>query len=323
MGFSITLHCYLYEPELNLKRIPKTKNIEDLILANAQLQSIQSDILARNFDSFNRQIREPLESQLVTRIEEEYPGLLEDKEDLCNGAFRRIKNDVKKVDAQTASFNLSQLAFKYLIIECESTLPTERNIKNNLGLTKTAFKELINQLKAGDETIIEQVYLSHFEKCVAIVVKHSSCSKELAYECTMDALIEIRTDLQNEKISYGNLESYFTSRAMNKFYKRAKKKKIAEQPLPEGMEFYSDDLGKDSLIEKELNGLVRGAIKKLCEECQYILHLFYYQDLKMNEIGNQMNKSHEAVRKQASRCREKLKNYLGEKFYEQFSSHFF
>lgn len=305
-----------------MKSTQKNRNIEKLIIAKSTLESIQRDLLAKSYSSFEQQIKAPIFDKLSIWLSQEFPQLLEDEIELKQGVLRRLKNDIKKNKETTIPFDLNARGHKYLLVECDASLPTEKNIKNNLGLTKAEFKKLVLRLQEGEETLIEKAYLLHFEKCVAVVAKHTSCTQALAYEAVMDALIEIRSDLQKDRIRYGNLESYFTSRAVNKFYKRNKKKKIKTGPLVEGLEFIDDTAQKDRLVEKELNQIVRQGIEKLGRECQEILHLFYYQDLKMTEIGEQLNKSHEAVRKQASRCRGKLKKYFGKDFYKQFSTLF-
>ena len=125
------------------------------------------------------------------------------------------------------------------------------------------------------------------------------------------ALLEIRADLLKERIRYGNLQSYFTTRAIKKFYKKEQKKKLLVIELSESNEFYNGLEDTDELVEQEFREIVRDAVKKLCDDCSYLLRQFYFEEIKMVEIAKQMNKSHQAVRKQATRCREKLKKHMG------------
>jgi len=117
----------------------------------------------------------------------------------------------------------------------------------------------IDQLKSGNEDLIEKVYLTHFEKSVAIISKQTNCNKEIAYDSTMDALLEIRNDLTKDRIRYGNLQSYFTTRAINKYYKKQQKKKISVVQLPETMEFYDEEEDSDELAKREFIEIVHEA----------------------------------------------------------------
>ncbi len=302
--------------------IRKTINeLKDKMLISGQdVHIIQADLLKRQYDSFDKMIKAPLLEQVPVWLKKLYPSLEGDVEDLSIGVLRRIRYSIKKMEAPFKEYDLYVKAIKFLKIECEASLPTEDNIQRNFGLTKTEFQSAIIRLKNGDEYLIEKVYLAHLEKCMAIIAKQTHCGKEMAYDCTIDALLEIRIDLMKGRIRYGNLQSYFTTRAINKYYKKQQKKKIQLVQFPDAVEFY-DEEDSEELIEREFREIVRDAVKKLCDDCSYLLRQFYFEEIKMLDIAKQMNKSHQAVRKQASRCREKLKNAIGEKFYQQFINH--
>ncbi len=292
-----------------------------ILISGEDLNIIQTDLLKRQYESFDRVITGPIKEQVPIWLNKLYPALKDDIEDLSIGVLRRVRNNIKKMEAPFKEYDLFVKAINFLKIECEASLPTEDNIQKNFGLTKNEFKVAVEKLKSGNEDLIEKVYLAHLEKCVAIISSQTSCSKQIAYDCTIDALLEIRTDLTRDKIRYGNLQSYFTTRAINKFYKREQKKKITLTELSETYEFYDELEDSDELVEREFKEMVREAVKKLCDDCSSLLRQFYFEEKKMVEIAKQMNKSHPAVRKQASRCREKLKKYIGEKFYKQFINH--
>ena len=292
-----------------------------ILISEQDIRTIQADLLKRKYQTFERIVEAPIKKQVPIWLNQLYPKLQDDLDDLTIGVLRRVRHSIKKIDTPFKDYDLFGKAMQFLKIECEASLPTIDNIEKNFGLTKTEFKEAVNQLKLGDEYLIEKVYLAHIEKCVAIISKQTNCSKDLAYDCTIDALLEIRNDLTNGKIRYGNLQSYFTTRAISKYYKKEQKNKIVLIQLPETVEFYDEKDDRDDLIENEFKEFVRAAMKKLCGDCAYLLRQFYFEETRMMEIAKQMNKSHEAVRKQATRCREKLQNLIGEKFYKQFINH--
>lgn len=298
------------------------KALKDKNLISVEdLKTIQADLINREYESFDRFIKTPLRNQIPIWLKELYPDLEDDVEDLSLGVLRRIRNSIKKMEHPLKEYDLFVNAVKFLKIECEASLPTPENIQKNFGLTKKEFMKAIDQLKSGNEDLIEKVYLTHFEKSVAIISKQTNCNKEIAYDSTMDALLEIRNDLTKDRIRYGNLQSYFTTRAINKYYKKQQKKKISVVQLPETMEFYDEEEDSDELAKREFIEIVHEAIRNLSDECSHLLRQFYFEEKKMQKIADQMNKSHQAVRKQATRCREKLKSLIGEKFYKQFINH--
>lgn len=287
-----------------------------------QIVRIQENISQKNYNSFDKNVKEPLSIELQKMLQFEYPKLVHEKSFIINGVLRRIKNDIKKYNPQEDSSNIYSKVEQYFFAECQALLPNLKNRNNNLGLTKREFDLLQIALKNGDESLIEKMYLSNMKNTIGIIIKRTQCKKEEAYQASMEALLEIRSDLLNDRIRYGNLKSYFTTRAIKIFYKSKSKKKIVQSKLTPEMEFIDDSKFEESLIERDLNRIIRKSINKLGPDCQSILKWHYYQNQKMSEIAIRLEKSHEAVRKQASRCRTTLKRILGGKFYRQFSSHF-
>lgn len=255
-------------------------------------------------------------------IKDNFPNLADDSKDILRGTFRRTRNEMMNYNFEEREWKTDEVLYRFARKECLGILPSEENKKKNLGLTKGEFKTLVSQLKSGDETIIEKVYLSHFETCILILMRNANCTKEEANDSCMDALVEIRTDLLRDKIMYGNLKSYFTTRAINKFYKSKKGKKIDVQAIDDGISVKDEFNIEEDLLERDLKDMVKRAIEKLGEECRYILKQVYYEETNMNEISKKMNKNHGAIRKQASRCRSKLKEYISDSFYKQFAAYF-
>ena len=190
-----------------------------------------------------------------------------------------------------------------------------------MGLSREEFKELCIQLRNGDETLIEKIYLSHFKRCMNYLISNEKASTDFAYTSTMDALLEIRKDLMNNKIFYGNLAYYFTNRAKIKLYKHRIRQKESSVPI-ENLVIHDEGQTDSDLHQEELKNLVKEAINKLCTDCKQIIKLFYYEEKSLKKIAEQMNKSHAAIRKQTTRCRDRLRGFLGENFYNRFASYF-
>lgn len=184
-------------------------------------------------------------------------------------------------------------------------------IQKNLGLTQVEFQQLVQALQNGDEHLIEHVYLAHFQNCTNYLIKQCGAKYEQAYSSTMDALLEIRKDLVENKIQYGNLAYYFTYRAKKKLYKRQNKASAKLKTTNiEGLDFEGNTNIALEFQTKEMKVLILNALKDLCEDCRNLLRLHYYEELSLAEIATLQQKKPPTVRQQAKRCRAKFRNIL-------------
>jgi len=178
------------------------------------------------------------------------------------------------------------------------------SMSKNFGLTETEFEEMRLNLKRGDEKVFEKIFLNHFESCISYLIKNHRIDYELAYDISMDTLIDFRTKLIQDKISYGNLRFLFTRMATQKHLKQIAKAKKTENI---SSIFESEDLEEDLVILEK-------ALAKLGENCRDILKLNYYDKMTLNNIATLKDVSHAAMRKQKQRCIFTLKN-----LFRQFS----
>ncbi len=283
-----------------------------------QLAEIQKELGRGKTERFQQWIVAPKTEMLHQFLRKEYPSLVEEASGILEDVFRKFQQQIKKWESNHMPLEVDTSLQLLIRKECKLAEPSEENRKKNLGLSRAEFKNLCSLLKQGKETLIEKVYLSHFKQCMKFLTYNENASRDEAYNSSMDALYEIRKDLMQDKIFYGNLAYYFTYRAKSKLFKWRKKQKQPTLPLID-MDFEEAEKTETELIQKELVELVSAAINKLCADCKSIIKSFYYNDKSLKEIAGKMEKSHAAIRKQTTRCRDKLRKHLGEKFYEQFS----
>ncbi|MCG8327305.1 MAG: sigma-70 family RNA polymerase sigma factor [Chitinophagales bacterium] len=288
--------------------------------AMQQLQEIQTDLSKGDSDTFQHWIELPFKEKLGEWLPREYPLLKEEASDILHDVFRKIQQRIKKWEPGQENLDIEKELWSLAQKECKLAQPTPENRQKNLGLSRSEFKKLCALLKQGEETLIEKVYLSHFEKCMNHLIFKEHANKEEAYNCSMDALYEIRKDLLQDKIFYGNLAYYFTYRAKRKLYRWRGRQKQSPLPL-NGLDFEEEEKTESDLIQNELAELIAEAINRLCADCKSMIRSYYYEEESLKEIAEKIGKSHAAIRKQITRCRDKLRKLLGENFYEQFSSY--
>lgn len=297
----------------------KKEIIDNFSLTDSQFLQLQAELTAGKSALYHTLIVAPLSIGIGSLIKVEYPSLIEEREDILTDVFLKLKKQINKKDFQTNYIEIRELLVRLTRTECDLAMPSEENLLKNFGLSRKAFKGLLRQLQSGDESLVEHVYLKQCKRCVKYLMQQPDCGYDQAYNCTMDALLEIRKDLIKGRIFYGNLDFYFTKRAQSKWYKMKQKSTTTGNTTElDEFEFVADDQSEANLHEAELRLLIKEAIQKLCSECKQIVRLYYYEEISLKEISELLDKSHDAVRKQATRCREKLRGHLGENFYAQF-----
>lgn len=255
-----------------------------------------------------------LKNQFPQWMQERYPELKSEMTCIKKDVVKKIEKKFRNGNVILHPEHLTKLFFEIAENECKLAIPTEKNLQKNLGLSRKAFKQQIRDLQNGDDSLIETVYLAHFEKCVSFLMRQCSSSYDDAHEASLNALLEIRQDLINEKIFYGNLAYYFTARAKVKLFKLNSKLKKSITSLDEADELEDDETIERDIHESEIKQLVAEGINKLCKNCKEILEQYYYEDKSFKEIAIKMQKSHSAIRQEARRCRNKLRTHLGESF---------
>jgi len=166
-------------------------------------------------------------------------------------------------------------------------LESKKMENQNFGLSEAEFHEMVEAMRNGDTVFFERVYLSHFENCINYLIgkNHSIYWKkyEQAYTATMQALLEIRRELIEGKIAYGNLRFYFTKRAKMKLYKITKKAEVDIDILDR--DFKKDQNFLDAILSRELSATIKKALAKLGGKCQRLIQMKYGQGLTWLRIA--------------------------------------
>lgn len=253
---------------------------------------------------------------LSTLIIEKFPSLQQQIADILEDVYRKFE---KKFEKQSISSSKKEPILKQLTVEeCQLALPTKANRKKNLGLTKAAFKNIVRQLQAGNDQLFETAFFPHVRVCTSFLMSRQKTSYEEAYDCSIDALLEIRKDLIKEKIHYENLKNYFTRRAQSKLNKkRGRSQNNIDFVDIEETEMEEERTSLDSILKKEERKIIALAIQQLCNGCRTILKKYYYEEWSLTEIATLIGKSDVATRKQATRCRDKLRERLKTYFENQ------
>jgi len=203
------------------------------------------------------------------------------------------------LETSGAAHSLSKVFHNIAEREMHHTTSTAMN--KNFGLTEAEFNKLLLELGKGDETLFEQVFLTHFEDCCKYLMSTYNASSEDAYDASMNTMLEFCKRLKSGRIAYGNLRFLFTRMAGQVYLKWIKK-----QNKLTGLE-NMDLLEAPEEIDDETYAVLNKAWNGLLKDCQTLLEAFYYSGATLEHIATELNRSAVAVRKQKQRCMEKLR----------------
>ena len=179
--------------------------------------------------------------------------------------------------------------------------------EKNFNLSEAEFNALILDLKSGNETLFKQIFLKQFEPSLRHLQSKYQLPREKAYDISMDTMLYYRKLLISDKLHYGNLRFIFNKIASQIYLKQIEKNKRVESV---------DNFSLHEIQPKENNSEILETLevswKKLGADCKIILKHFYYDGLKLYQIAELMSKKPEAVRKQKTRCVNKLRSYISQ-----------
>lgn len=152
--------------------------------------------------------------------------------------------------------------------------------------------ELINKIKAGDDTIIKQIYLEHKTPFIKWIYKKFQLPQEDAIEIFQYAVVAMYDNIIQGKLEHltGSIKTYLFSIGRNKAFELTRNNQRFI-PHAELLIFQHVQHGDDNIqasMETDLEIIEQG-LKILGEPGKSILQNFYYYRLTMEEIAQKMN----------------------------------
>lgn len=182
-------------------------------------------------------------------------------------------------------------------------------------------KELIQELKCGEEKAYRSLYETHYEVLCRIAREYlkDDFLAETIVGDTIFNLWEKRLSLEIQTSLRAYLVRAVRNRCINYLQLSYVSREIRFQTSTDSFETdellaISDNHPLDSLIEKELELKISECIEKLPEECRSVFELSRFNNLKYSEISEKLNISVNTVKyhmKNAlSKLSTELKQYL-------------
>lgn len=169
--------------------------------------------------------------------------------------------------------------------------------------------EYIERLKNGDESCLEEIYMLYRRDFTDWAVRQFSLNQEEARDMFQVTLVSFYENVANNKLTHlrSSLRTYLFAIGKYKIL-RDKKKSVMYanlDDLPDINLLGNDD--QDQETEDEQHALVHAALSKLGGDCQKILEMFYFRELRMADIASAFNYKNENVAKvKKANCMRKL-----------------
>ncbi len=140
---------------------------------------------------------------------------------------------------------------------------------------------------------------------------HILRSHENAEDITQDAFIKAFQNIRQltDKAKFAAWLAVIASNLARNFLKREKKMIITDE-LPEVNPDQQSHNTEDEALRSLETEIVRKAIRELPPEQYQVVVLYYYHDLKVDEIGSMLKISPGTVKSRLYRAREKMSNLL-------------
>ena len=177
-------------------------------------------------------------------------------------------------------------------------------------------ENILNNLREAREEFFIEIYRKYRDSFVAWTAKHYSCDRDTASDCFQDAVIVLMNNARSGKLIHldSGLKTYLFSVGKNVLLKKynLKKKEVSfEEVNAENNTLELHDYDELFDYKNKLIDKVAELTVKMKEPCRSILKYYYYENLSMGKIAEEMKyKNADTVKSQKLRCIKYLEELL-------------
>ena len=149
------------------------------------------------------------------------------------------------------------------------------------GISFTNDEDILERIRKGDERAIDFLYKKNYRMMVNMIIKNNG-SEEEAKDIFQEALIVFwKKAVSAELVLTSKISTYIYSICQNLWRKELdRKSKLSFEEKDQPVELNHDTQERILIIRKCINDLG--------ETCRKVLTLFYFEELSMDDIAEQM-----------------------------------
>ncbi len=172
--------------------------------------------------------------------------------------------------------------------------------------------DVIGEVRSEDLAVrsraIEKIYVKYYPFIKTFILKNNGSLTD-AEDVYQDAMIVLYAKLRDKNFELScTLKTYVFSICRNLWMSKLKERKRFDDFVKDGayISISQDDFRPLEIEEKQKK--LKRLFSQIGENCQRVLHLFYFHRLSMNAIAQELGLANEQVAKnKKSRCLKKLK----------------
>ena len=170
---------------------------------------------------------------------------------------------------------------------------------------------IINNIKNGDSNQLALIYRTYRSEFIAWICSHYKCSRDDARDLYQASIIILHHNISTNKLTKLNsgIKTYLFAIGKNKFLemKKTDSRFVDSVDLSE---MQIEEVTTWEREEKELKlQLVSKGLEKLGEPCKTLLELYYFHDMSMDQIAENLDYKNRATAKNLKyKCLNRLRN---------------
>ncbi|MBB4118375.1 RNA polymerase sigma factor (sigma-70 family) [Mesonia hippocampi] len=172
-------------------------------------------------------------------------------------------------------------------------------------------KRLIAHIKSGNKTALGRVY-TQYKKEFLLYSSRFSIPKEEVLDIYQDAIVALYENIVSGKLETlsCSVKTYLFAIGKYKIY-NCLKVKMSPKDITDFEYLLKDENEENTELQEENIKKLRFFYKNLGGKCKEVLKMFYYENLSLEEIKQQLKyTSKDVVKSQKSRCLKQLREMM-------------
>ncbi|MEZ4885113.1 MAG: sigma-70 family RNA polymerase sigma factor [Chitinophagales bacterium] len=171
----------------------------------------------------------------------------------------------------------------------------------------------IAEIKKGNSQLIQDLYKTYKKEFVVWIQGQTNCSEDFSVDVFQDSVVALYENIKKGKIVAFNksVKHYLFGIGRKVYYMHLRKYKME---LAKTVSFEENGLDLDTLKvevvpnEFDEKNTMLSLLLKMKEPCKSILYLYYYKEMRINEVAERLKyKNENVVRVQKGRCMNALR----------------
>lgn len=169
-------------------------------------------------------------------------------------------------------------------------------------------KELITQIKKGDEKALDYIYRKNFKSIIKMVLNNKGTEDE-AQDIYQDALIVLWQKVQKDDfVLTSKLSTYLYAICKNLWLKELERKSRLVGTEKDEVEFIN-------LEQKERIKIIHDCIDSLGDTCKKVLTYYYFDGMSMLEIAKKLGFANaDTAKTKKYKCKKELDSLIKSKY---------